>query len=320
MKRAVVFGGAGFIGRHLVARLCAEGYWVRVVDRHVWAHPECEFVLGDLRVPEFVASVVPEGIDELYQLAAEMGGAGFIFTGDNDARIVHDSAQINLLAADIAQRRRVRKLFFSSSACVYPSRNQTDPNAPECREDTVYPAEPDSEYGWEKLFAERLYAAYARNYGLDVRIARFHNIYGPGNAFSGGREKAPGALCRKVAEAHIFHKEELEIWGDGEQTRSFLYIDDCIDGIRALMQSNNYNSPVNIGSEHRVALHDFARLVSYIAGCKLRLKFVPGPVGVRGRTSNNEAMYRLTGWEPRVSLGQGMTATYDWVFQQMAKL
>lgn len=320
MKRAIVFGGAGFIGLHLVDRLRSEGYWVRAVDR---VHPlhrsrADEFLLGDLRKPEFVKHALflnwrgdsLEGADELYQLAAEMGGAGFIFTGDNDARIVHDSALINLHTARAAVECKVQKLFFASSACVYPWRNQTDPAAPLCAESSVYPAEPDSEYGWEKLFAERTYLAHARNYGLEVKIARLHNVYGPGNAFGNGREKAPGALCRKVAEA--LDGGEVEIWGDGKQTRSFLFVDDAIDGIRALMQSS-CPGPVNIGSETMISVADLARLVMRAAGRKLTLKPVPGPEGVRGRTSDNTLMRAATGWEPRVSLERGILETYRWV-------
>lgn len=311
MKRAIVFGAAGFIGTHLVDRLRSEGYWVRGVDRFNPGSRADEFLLGDLRDDEFVRRALRGvGVDELYQLAAEMGGAGFIFTGDNDAQIVHDSAIINLHTANAAVAANVQKLFFSSSACVYPARNQTDPEAPCCKEDSVYPAEPDSEYGWEKLFAERLYLAHARNHGLEVKIARLHNVYGPGNAFEGGREKAPGALCRKVAEAP--DGGEVEIWGDGEQTRSFLYVDDCVAGIRALMRSE-CPGPVNIGSERKISILDLALLVAGFSGKRLTLKPVPGPVGVRGRTSDNALMYWATGWEPRVSLERGLLQTYRWV-------
>lgn len=317
MKRAIVFGGAGFIGSHLVDRLKGEGYWVRAVDRRPRRlEPQTlfepnEFLLGDLREPAFVRRALePEGFDELYQLAADMGGAGYIFTGSNDARIVHDSALVNLHTAEAAWTRGVQKLFFSSSACVYPARNQADPAAPRCQEDSVYPAEPDSEYGWEKLFAERIYQAYARNRCIDVRIARLHNVFGPGNAFEGGREKAPAALCRKVAEAP--DGGEVEIWGDGEQTRSFLYIDDAVDGIRALMGSS-CTGPVNIGSERMIAIVDLARQLVAYSGKRLKLRPVPGPVGVRGRVSDNTLMRAATGWEPRVSLERGLLETYRWV-------
>lgn len=318
MKRAIVFGGAGFIGTHLVDRLRSEGYWVRAVDRFNPGSRADEFLLGDLRKPEFVKHALflnwrgdsIEGADELYQLAAEMGGAGYIFTGDNDARIVHDSALINLHTARAAVEAKVQKLFFASSACVYPWRNQTDPAAPLCAESSVYPAEPDSEYGWEKLFAERTYLAHARNYGLEVKIARLHNVFGPGNPIDRVRAKAPGALCRKVAEAR--DGGEVEIWGDGEQTRSFLYIDDAVDGIRALMGSS-CPGPVNIGSERMIAIVDLARQLVAFSGKRLKLKPVPGPVGVRGRVSDNTLMHAATGWQPRVELERGLLETYRWV-------
>ena len=313
-----MFGGAGFIGTHLVDRLRAEGYWVRAVDRDYPAEPSRadEFLLGDLRDRPLVKHALRDDVDELYQLAAEMGGAGYIFTGNNDARILHDSALINLHAAHAAQQCRVQKVFFSSSACVYPRRNQSDPASPCCAEDSVYPAEPDSEYGWEKLFAERTYLAYARNYRLDVRIARLHNVYGPGNAYDGGREKAPAALCRKVAEA--LDGGEVEIWGDGAQTRSFLFVDDCVAGIRALMQSS-CPGPVNIGSERMISVAGLAELVMRAAGRTLTLKPVPGPVGVRGRTSDNTLLHAATGWEPRVSLEEGIQRTYRWVSDCIAR-
>ncbi len=313
-----MFGGAGFIGTHLVDRLRAEGYWVRAVDRDYPAERSRahEFMLCDLRAKGFVEHALREGVDELYQLAAEMGGAGYIFTGNNDARIVHDSGLINLHAAHAAQQCRVKKVFFSSSACVYPKHTQIDPLHPWCVETAAYPADPDSDYGFEKLFAERLYLAYARNYALDVRIARLHNVYGPGNAYDGGREKAPAALCRKVAEAP--DGGEVELWGDGKQTRSFLYVDDCVDGIRALMESS-FPGPVNIGSERMISLEDFARLIMAAAGRKLTLKPVPGPVGVRGRTSDNTLMREATGWEPRVSLEEGILRTYRWISDCIAR-
>jgi GDP-D-mannose 3', 5'-epimerase len=318
VKRAIVFGGAGFIGSHLVDRLRAEGYWVRAVDRDYPAERSRadDFMRGDLRDRAFVELALLNDVDELYQLAAEMGGAGFIFTGNNDARILHDSALINLHTARAAVVRNVQKLFFSSSACVYPKHTQTDPLHPWCVETAAYPADPDSDYGFEKLFAERLYLAYARNHRIDVRIARLHNVYGPGNAYDGGREKAPAALCRKVAEAR--DGGEVEIWGDGEQTRSFLFVDDCVDGIRALMQSS-YPGPVNIGSERMISLAELARLIMAAAGRKLTLNPVPGPVGVRGRTSDNTLMREATGWEPRVSLEEGIAKTYRWVADCIAR-
>jgi len=313
-----VFGAAGFIGTHLVDRLRSEGYWVRAVDRDYPAEPSRadEFLQGDLRDRDFVRLALRDGVDELYQLAAEMGGAGFIFSGDNDARIVHDSALINLHTAEAARQCNVGSLFFSSSACVYARHNQSDPNFLCCAEHSAYPADPDSEYGWEKLFAERTYQSFARNYGLDVRIARFHNVYGPGNAYDGGREKAPAALCRKVAEAP--DGGEVEIWGSGKQTRSFLYIDDCIDGVRALM-GTGCAEPVNIGSETMISVADLARLVMRAAGRKLTLKPVRGPVGVQCRTSDNTLMRAATGWEPRVSLEAGILNTYRWVSDCIAR-
>lgn len=313
MTNAVVFGSSGFIGSHLVRRLKAEGYRVRGVDLKPPApaddHAD-EFVGGDLRNPAFVDQVIDRGVDELYQLAADMGGAGYIFSGDHDARVMHDSALINLHSAEAAYRKEVGKIFYSSSACIYPRANQEDPRMPDCRETSAYPADPDSEYGWEKLFSERLYGAYRRNYGLDVRIARLHNVYGPGNAWRGGREKAPAALCRKVAEAD--DGGVIEIWGDGTQTRSFLYVDDCLDGIRALMASTR-SGAANIGSEEMVSINDFGRLIIRIAGKTLAIRNVPGPVGVRGRNSDNRLMLRETGWQPTVSLEKGISRTYRWV-------
>jgi nucleoside-diphosphate-sugar epimerase len=267
-------------------------------------------IVGDLRRSTVVAGAIEPGVDELYQLAADMGGAGFVFTGEHDADLMRNSALINLHTAEFARQRGVRKLFYSSSACIYPGRNQADPSAPECGEDTAYPAEPDSEYGWEKLFAERVYLSYRRNYGLDVRVARLHNTYGPGNAWRGGREKAPAALCRKVAEAD--DGGEVEIWGDGRQTRTFLYVDDCVDGIRALMASD-LTGPANIGSETMITISDLARLIVRVAGKRLALRHVPGPTGVRGRTSENRLMHAATDWSPRVPLDEGVARTYRWV-------
>lgn len=315
--KAVVFGSAGFIGTHLIRRLKADGYWVRGVDLKRPDGPENqidEFVVGDLTDCGVVERVIDRGIDELYQLAADMGGAGYIFTGHNDARIMHTSALINLHTADVGRRAGVTKLFYASSACVYPRGNQQDPNAPRCDEDSAYPADPDSEYGWEKLFSERLYRAFRNNVHLDVRIARLHNVYGPRNPWRGGREKAPAALCRKVAQAQ--DGDVVDIWGDGTQTRSFLYIDDCIDGIRALMQSE-CAGPVNIGSEELISIDEFARLIVRIAGKNVTLRHVAGPVGVRGRKSDNRLMYRFTGWRPRVSLEDGISRTYRWVAAQV---
>ena len=317
MKKALVFGSSGFIGRHLVGRLKAEGYWVRGVDLAdppPDAREADDYVVGDLRQPDVVANAIERGMDELYQLAADMGGAGYIFTGDNDANVLRNSALVNLHAAECAGQKEVKRLFYSSSACVYPKHNQQDPDAPQCGEHTTYPADPDSEYGWEKLFAERLYLAYRRNRHLDVRIARLHNVYGPGNPWEGGREKAPAALCRKIAEAE--DGGVVEIWGDGSQTRSFLYIDDCLDGIRALMRSAT-PGPVNIGSEEMIPIDEFARLVMRTAGKHLTFRHVPGPVGVRGRRSDNRLMHAATGWLPKVSLEEGIARTYRWVATQV---
>ncbi len=319
MQRAVVFGAAGFIGTHLVRRLKGESYWVRGVDARrpdTGADRADEFLLGDLRDPAFVDRAVAPGADELYQLAADMGGAGYIFSGDNDARIMHDSALINLHTADIARRHGVGTLFYASSACIYPRHRQLDAAAIGLREDSAYPAEPDSEYGWEKLFSERLYAACRRNYGLDVRIARLHNVYGPGNAWRGGREKAPASLCRKVAEAQ--DGGTIEVWGDGGQTRSFLYVDDGIDGIRALMRSDCCG-PVNIGSEELVSIDDLAALIMRAAGKTLAVRHVEGPVGVRGRNSHNGLMCAATGWQPRTSLEDGISHTYRWIAAQVTR-
>ncbi len=317
MKRALVFGAAGFIGSHLVKGLKEEGYWVSGVDiRRPETRSDCsdQFSLSDLRDAGVVARAVSPGFDELYQLAADMGGTGYICSGEHDADVMHNSALINLHTARGAHQSGVGKVFFSSSACVYPKHNQQDPSQPQCSEDSTYPAEPDSDYGWEKLFSERMYSAFRRNYRLDVRIARFHNVYGPGNAWRGGREKAPAAVCRKVAEAPA--GGEIEIWGDGLQTRSFLYIDDCIDGVRALMRSE-FAGPVNIGSEEMVSINSLAFLVSQIAGKKLTVRHVSGPTGVRGRNSDNRLMFQATGWSPKTSLEEGLRRTYQWVAMQV---
>jgi len=316
-KRILVCGAGGFIGGHLVKRLRSEGYWVRGVDlkHHEFSPTRAnEFVIGDLRDPAVVRSVLAE-IDEVYQLAADMGGAGYIFTGEHDAAVMHNSAMVNLNVLEFGREAGIRKYFYSSSACMYPAYNQTDPDKPNCSEDSAYPAAPDSEYGWEKLFSERLYAAYQRNYGVEIRVARFHNIFGPEGTWSGGREKAPAAICRKVAEAP--DGSEIEIWGDGKQTRSFLYIDECIEGIWRLMDSS-FAGPVNIGSEEMVTINQLAEMAMEIAGKRLLVRHVDGPLGVRGRNSDNRLIRDRLGWAPSASLRAGLEVTYDWVAEQVA--
>ncbi|MBI3442658.1 MAG: NAD-dependent epimerase/dehydratase family protein [Candidatus Sungbacteria bacterium] len=313
MKRALVLGAGGFIGGHLVKRLKKEGYWVRGVDlkRHEYEEsPADEFVIGDLRDPRVCEKVLDQPFDRVYQLAADMGGAGFIFTGDNDAAIMHNSALINLNIAELASRMGVKKIFYSSSACIYPERNQMDPEKPVCAEESAYPAAPDSEYGWEKIFSERFYLACARNCKLPVRIARFHNVFGPEGTWTGSREKAPAAICRKVAEAP--DGGEIEIWGDGKQTRSFLYIDECLDGVERLMRSD-FTGPVNIGSEEMVTINGLAHMAMEIAGKKLSIKHVPGPLGVRGRNSDNRLILEKLGWAPSLPLKEGLAKTYAWI-------
>jgi GDP-D-mannose 3', 5'-epimerase len=311
--RALVCGAGGFIGSHLVRRLKREGYWVRGVDlkRPEFAPTQADdFVVGDLRDRSLCAEVVDGRLDEVYQLAADMGGAGYLFTGENDADVLHNSALINLNVVQLARERRVGKVFYSSSACVYPEYNQLDPNNPNCAEDTAYPAQPDSDYGWEKLFCERLYLAYARNYGVDVRIARFHNIFGPEGTWEGGREKAPAAICRKVAQAET--GGEIEIWGSGEQTRSFLYIDECIEGVRRLMTSD-FQGPVNIGSNEMVTINRMAEMVIGISKKQIGLRHVPGPEGVAGRNSDNRLIAERLGWAPSRPLIEGLRTTYAWI-------
>jgi GDP-D-mannose 3', 5'-epimerase len=316
MKRTLVNGAGGFIGGHLVKRLKREGYWVRAVDlkRHEYAEPPAdEFILGDLR-DQNVARAVVQDIDEVYQLAADMGGAGYIFTGEHDAEVMHNSATINLNTLEFGLRAGVKKFFYSSSACIYPEYNQLDPENPKCSEASAYPAAPDSEYGWEKLFSERLYLAYMRNYGVEVRIARFHNIFGPEGTWTGGKEKAPAALCRKIAEAP--ERGEIEIWGDGLQTRSFLHVDECLEGVRRLMESS-FTGPVNIGSEEMVTINRLAELIMAIAGKQLRIRHIKGPLGVRGRNSDNHLIAEKLNWQPSRTLGEGLEKTYAWVAAQV---
>jgi nucleoside-diphosphate-sugar epimerase len=317
MKRILVNGAGGFIGGHMVKRLKGEGNWVRAVDlkQHEFTTlPADEFIVGDLRDQELVAEVV-QGINEIYQFAADMGGAGYIFTGEHDADVMHNSATVNLNTLHFGLKAGVRKFFYSSSACIYPAYNQTDPLNPRCSEDSAYPAEPDSEYGWEKLFSERLYMSYMRNYEVVVRVARFHNIFGPDGTWTGGKEKAPAALCRKVAEAE--EGGEIEIWGDGEQTRSFLYIDECIEGVRRLVESE-FTGPVNIGSEEMVSINQLADMVMQIAGKKLTIKHISGPLGVRGRNSDNHLIAEKLGWKPSRPLREGLEKTYCWIQEQVA--
>src|SRR5581483_11260498 len=312
-KKALVCGAGGFIGSHMVRRLRAEGYWVRGVDlKHPEFSPSAahEFVLADLRLRESWESILDEGTDEVYQFAADMGGAGYIFTGENDAQVMHNSAMINLHATEFAVQRRAGKIFYSSSACIYPAYNQQNPDNPNCAEESAYPAAPDSEYGWEKLFSERLYFAFARNCGLDVRIARFHNVFGPEGTWCGGKEKAPAALIRKIAEQE--DGGTIEVWGDGQQTRSFLYIDECIEAVRRLMASS-FAGPVNIGSEEMVTIDQMARMIMQIAGKNLAIRHVPGPTGVRGRNSDNRLLLAQLAWEPIQSLYEGLAKTYPWI-------
>lgn len=318
-KTALVCGAGGFIGSHLVRRLKREGFWVRGVDLKYPEYSDTEaddFILGDLRGQDFCKYVVDRHFDEVYQLAADMGGAGFIFTGENDAEIMHNSAIINLNLLDACYRRNVKRIFYSSSACMYPEHNQMDPDNPKCSEDTAYPANPDSEYGWEKLFSERLFLAYHRNHGMEVRVARFHNIFGPEGTWRGGREKAPAALCRKVATAE--DGGVIEIWGDGKQTRSFLYIDECLEGVTRLMRSD-FTGPVNIGSEEMVTINGLAEMIMEIAGKDLSLRHIPGPQGVRGRNSDNKLIQQKLGWAPGVPLKSGIEKTYLWIQAQIDK-
>ncbi|MEK7131176.1 MAG: NAD-dependent epimerase/dehydratase family protein [Patescibacteria group bacterium] len=317
MKTALVCGAGGFIGSHLVKKLKGEGFWVRGVDLK---YPEYspttadEFVAGDLRDPLVCQKILDRNFDEVFQLAADMGGAGYIFTGEHDADVMHNSAQINLNMTYYSQKAGVKKIFYSSSACIYPAYNQVDPANPKCSEDSAYPAEPDSEYGWEKLFSERLYLSFHRNYNLNIRIARFHNIFGPEGTWRGGKEKAPAAICRKVAETP--DGGEIEVWGDGQQTRSFLFIDECLEGVRRLMDSD-FIGPVNIGSEEMVSINHLAEMVMDVAGKKLSIKHVEGPNGVRGRNSDNHLIKKELGWQPTKPLRAGLEQTYLWISEQV---
>lgn len=317
MKRALVCGAGGFIGSHLVKRLKKENMWVRGVDlkypRFAETHAD-DFIVGDLRDPYVCRYAVDQRFDEVYQLAADMGGAGFVFTGANDADIMHNSALINLNMLEVCHKRNIKRIFYSSSACMYPEHNQLDPDNPNCEESSAYPANPDSEYGWEKLFSERLYLAFGRNKGMEVRIARYHNIFGPEGSWNDGREKAPAALCRKVAEAPS--GGAIEIWGTGEQTRSFLYVDECVEGSIRLTRSN-WTGPVNIGSEEMVTINQLAKMIMEIAGKEQSIKNISGPLGVAGRNSDNRLISEMLGWKPSEPLINGLRQTYPWVAEQV---
>ena len=342
MKTALVLGAGGFIGSHLVKRLKSEGYWVRGVDLKYPEHWETaadDFVIGDLRDPQVVSRVMfapnqrllsdkENSFDEVYQLAADMGGAGYIFTGNNDANVMHNSALVNLNVAHEATKQSVKRVFYSSSACMYPEHNQLDPNNPNCEESSAYPANPDSEYGWEKLFSERLFLAFNRNYGLDVRIARFHNIFGPYGTWTGGKEKAPAAMCRKAAETP--DGGEIEVWGDGQQTRSFLYIDECIDAILRLMRQDSFLGPVNIGSEEMVSINQLAQMAIDASDKNITIKNINGeefkakygfkcPVGVRGRNSDNKLYKEKIGSDVYYPLDKGIEQTFKWINKQVNK-
>lgn len=316
---ALVLGAGGFIGSHLVSRLKRENYHVIGVDLR---YPEFQaseadqFIIGDLRNASFCEQIFSSNFDEVYQLAADMGGAGYLFTGENDFVVMHNSASINLNVVKYAVSSDVKKIFYSSSACIYPKCNQVDPSNPNCVESSAYPADPDSEYGWEKLFSERLYANAKRAHNIEVRIARFHNVYGPGNEYRNNRAKAPAAICHKVASAKS--NTSIEIWGPGTQSRSFMYIDDCLDGVLALMKSD-YSEPVNIGSEELITINDFAKMVIAISNKEVSIKNIDGPIGVNGRNSNNDLMSSICGWSPKISLKEGTTKLYHWVEKEVAK-
>ena len=333
MKKFIVLGGGGFIGGHLSKRLKNDGNYVRICDikRHEYFKQSeiCnEFILGDLTDPKIVSTVIDESFDEVYQLAADMGGAGYIFTGENDANVMHNSALINLNVVHECVKKKIKKVFYSSSACMYPEHNQLDPNNPNCEESSAYPANPDSEYGWEKLFSERLYLAYNRNYGLDVRVARFHNIFGPQGTWEGGKEKAPAAMCRKAAE--LESGDSLEVWGDGQQTRSFLYVDECVEAVVRFMEQDEFLGPVNIGSEEMVTINQLAKYAIIASEKYINIKNIDGeefkskygfkcPVGVRGRNSDNKLYKEKMNWEPSQKLQDGIIKTYQWINKQVIK-
>ena len=327
MKKALVLGGGGFIGSHLSKRLKKEGYWVRSID--IKEKPDyfeekdiCdEYLSLDLRDKKQASlamlapdqsSLEDDGFDEVYQLAADMGGAGYIFSGENDFDVMSNSAVINLNICDLAIKFNVKRIFYSSSACIYPAHNQTDPNNPNCEESSAYPANPDSEYGWEKLFSERLYFSAMRNKKLNVRVARYHNVYGPYSSWNNGKEKAPAAICRKVIE----NNEEIEIWGDGNQTRSFLYIEDALDATTAFLRQDNYKEVINIGSIEMVSINQLADIACSIENKKLRKKHIEGPLGVMGRNSDNKIINKELNWYPKYSLKDGLTETYKWILSK----
>ena len=329
-KSALVLGGGGFIGGHLAKRLKEEGFWVRAVDikpeHEYWNHADMcdEYVSGDLRDPKVVESVFDREFDEVYQLAADMGGAGYIFTGDNDANVMHNSALVNLNVVHYATQAKVKRIFYSSSACMYPEHNQLDADNPNCVESSAYPAAPDSEYGWEKLFSERLFFAFNRNYGLNAKVARYHNIFGPQGSWKDGKEKAPAAMCRKAAEADT----EIEVWGDGAQTRSFMYIDECLEATIRLMRQDEFNGPVNIGSEEMVPINELAQIAIDLSGKDIKINNLDGqdfidkygfpcPLGVRGRNSDNKLYKEKLRWEPTMSLREGMAKTFEWINNQV---
>ena len=319
MKKAIVLGGGGFIGNHLIQRLKSEDFWVRGVDLKFPEFSKTsadDFLQGDLKDISFCERAFDQKFDEVYQLAADMGGAGFIFTGENDADIMHNSGLINLNVLETCKRRDISNIFYSSSACIYPEHNQLDPNNPLCSEESAYPANPDSDYGWEKLFSERLYLAYAKNYQLNCKIARYHNIFGPQGTWDGGREKAPAALCRKIAQAE--DGGSIDIWGDGLQTRSFLYVDECLEGSTRLLRSD-WSGPVNIGSEEMVTINQLAEIIMKIANKKLTINHIKGPLGVRGRNSDNRLIEEKLDWKPSLALEDGLEKTYHWIYQQTRK-
>jgi nucleoside-diphosphate-sugar epimerase len=321
-KKILICGAGGFIGSHLAKKLLASGHILVCVDIkpfNEWFqfHDKTTNYVLDLTKQSSWDTLSQYCFDEVYQLAADMGGAGYIFTGENDANVMHNSALINLLCVEYCTKTKVKKVFYSSSACMYPAYNQEDPNNPNCKEDSAYPAAPDSEYGWEKLFSERLYLAFARNHGLQVRIARFHNIFGPEGTWCGGKEKAPAATCRKVLECK--DGGEVEVWGDGKQTRSFLYIDECVEGVLRLMESD-FTGPVNIGSEEMITINDLTKMVIKFSGKNITIKNIPGPEGVRGRNSDNTLITSKLNWKPSQPLEIGMLKTYDWIKNQISKL